>query len=48
MRNDDEVLVCPDCFGNRGLKFRIEKIRPDFDDGECTFHPKKRGFQSRK
>lgn len=37
------VLVCPDCFGEEGLKRRIIDIRPKFDEGSCQFHPSKKG-----
>lgn len=37
------TLVCPECFGDRGLKRRIEDIRPSFPDEKCTFHPTRKG-----
>lgn len=37
------TLVCPDCFGNSGLQRRIVEIRPNFDEGNCDFHPSKKG-----
>ena len=48
-RIDDEkayggLLVCPDCFGKKGLKRRIAEIRPEFQLGRCGFHPRKKGI----
>jgi hypothetical protein len=37
------TLVCPDCFGDSGLQRRIVDVRPDFDEGHCDFHPRKKG-----
>lgn len=37
------TLVCPDCFDQKGLGIRIAKIRPDYDEGKCDFHPTKKG-----
>jgi hypothetical protein len=37
------TLLCPDCFGEAGLKKRIEEIRPNFPNDKCTFHPTKKG-----
>ena len=36
-------LVCPDCFGENGLKRRIIDIRPKFDSGNCKHHRSKKG-----
>ena len=36
--------VCPQCFGDRGLKKRIEDIRPNFPNGRCNFHPRYKGI----
>lgn len=43
MPNDVGTLVCPECFGNPGLKLRIVKIRPNFKVGNCDFHPNRKG-----
>lgn len=40
--------VCPDCFGELGLKNRIVKLRPSFDVGKCAFHPTKKGVPIEK
>jgi len=37
------ALVCPECFGRKGLRYRIIDIRPKYDEGECDFHPSKKG-----
>jgi len=37
------TLVCPECFGEKGLKRRIEGIRPGYDEGPCDFHPRRKG-----
>lgn len=37
------IRVCPHCFGERGLKLRIEAIRPNFPNRKCTFHPRYKG-----
>lgn len=36
-------LVCPHCFGDAGLKRRIEEIRPQFPNDKCTFHAQYKG-----
>lgn len=38
------TLVCPDCFGDAGLKRRIIEIRPKFANELCNFHPSKKGI----
>jgi hypothetical protein len=43
MPDDVGTLVCPECFGNAGLKLRIAKIRPNFNVGNCHFHPTRKG-----
>lgn len=37
------MLVCPDCFEEKGLQRRIEEIRPHFDEGKCDHHESKKG-----
>lgn len=37
------TLLCPQCFGNSGLRRRIEQIRPDYDEGRCVFHKTRKG-----
>ena len=37
------TFVCPQCFGDAGLKRRIEDIRPSFPNEKCTFHPRFKG-----
>jgi hypothetical protein len=37
------TLVCPDCFRDSGLQRRIKKVRPNFPDDPCDFHPSKKG-----
>jgi len=37
------TLVCPACFGDTGLQRRIEEIRPNYDEGNCDFHPRRKG-----
>ncbi|MDO6591959.1 RES domain-containing protein [Loktanella sp. D2R18] len=37
------MLVCPDCFEDKGLKARIEEIRPQFNEGKCDYHNTKKG-----
>ena len=37
-------LLCPDCFGDGGLKSRIIEIRPEYDNEKCDFHPSKKGI----
>jgi hypothetical protein len=44
MPGHEGVLLCPDCFGDKGLKYRITLIRPQFNDANCTFHPTKKGI----
>jgi hypothetical protein len=37
--------VCPDCFFAKGLKKRMEAVRPSFPHGvNCDFHPSKKGI----
>lgn len=36
--------VCPKCFGDAGLKKRIEEIRPNFPNERCSFHPRLKGI----
>lgn len=38
------TLVCPDCFGDIGLKRRIKNIRPKYENLRCNFHPSKKGI----
>lgn len=38
------TLLCPDCFGDSGLKSRIVEIRPDYELERCDFHPTKKGI----
>ncbi|MER9415299.1 RES domain-containing protein [Mesorhizobium sp. M0306] len=38
------TLVCPDCFDDKVLRRRLEKIRPQFTDEKCDFHPSKKGI----
>lgn len=35
--------VCPDCFASAGLKRKIVSIRPTASEGNCDFHPAKKG-----
>lgn len=37
------TLVCPHCFGDTGLKRRIEEIRPQYPNDKCTFHAQYKG-----
>lgn len=37
------TLVCPQCFGEPGLKKRIVEIRPQFPNKKCDFHPEYKG-----
>jgi hypothetical protein len=37
------TLLCPQCFGNDGLRRRIVDIRPQFPNEKCQFHPKLKG-----
>ena len=37
------TCVCPRCFGEKGLKRRIEEIRPNYPNEKCTFHPRYKG-----
>lgn len=37
------TLLCPDCFGNKGLGRRVAEIRPRYDEGRCSFHPGRKG-----
>lgn len=43
MAADPDTLVCPECFGKLGLKRRIIDIRPQFDLGNCEYHPTRKG-----
>lgn len=38
------TLLCPACFENRGLKRRLIEIRPNFDDGFCSYHRRFKGI----
>lgn len=38
------TLVCPNCFGDAGLKRRLIEIRPSLPDVVCDFHPTKKGL----
>lgn len=38
------TLLCPECFGDKGLKRRLIEIRPDFDEGSCTYHLRRKGI----
>ena len=38
------TLVCPDCFGDTGLKRRLVQIRPSLPEALCDFHPTKKGI----
>lgn len=37
------TLLCPDCFGNKGLSRRVAEIRRRYDEGRCSFHPRRKG-----
>ena len=37
-------LFCPYCFDDRGLRKRLEEIRPNFDEGNCSIHPRRKGL----
>lgn len=37
------TFVCPHCFGDSGLRRRIEEIRPEFPNEKCSFHPRYKG-----
>lgn len=37
------TLFCPKCFGDAGLKRRIEEIRPSQPNEKCSFHPRNKG-----
>lgn len=37
-------LLCPKCFDDKGLKRRLVEIRPEYDEGFCTFHPRYKGI----
>ena len=37
------ALFCPICFEDHGLRRRIEEIRPQFDEGFCSVHPRRKG-----
>jgi hypothetical protein len=38
------ALLCPQCFGNSGLRSRLIAVRPDYDEGKCDFHPTRKGI----
>lgn len=38
------TLVCPDCFGDVGLKRRLVEIRPSLPEALCDLHPTKKGI----
>lgn len=38
------ALFCPICFEDRGLRRRLEEIRPQFDEGRCSIHPRRKGI----
>jgi len=38
------ILLCPDCFGNKGLGRRLAEIRPRYDEGRCSYHPRRKGI----
>jgi len=38
------TLLCPACFGDRGLQRRLVEIRPDYEEGPCTHHPRRKGI----
>ncbi|WP_370193336.1 RES domain-containing protein [Aurantimonas coralicida] len=40
------ALLCPFCFENKGLRRRLIEIRPDFNDGYCDRHPRRKGIPS--
>lgn len=37
------TFVCPRCFGESGLRRRIEEIRAKSPHEKCTFHPRYKG-----
>lgn len=37
------TLFCPKCFGDAGLRRRIEEIRPSQPNEKCSFHPRNKG-----
>ena len=37
------TLLCPDCFTNIGLSRRLAEIRPQYDEGQCSFHSRRKG-----
>lgn len=39
-----ETYVCPHCFGDEGLRRRIEEIRSQYPNERCTFHPRYKGI----
>lgn len=43
-KSSDMPLFCPMCFDDRGLRHRIEEIRPQFDEGRCSKHPRRKGI----
>lgn len=38
------TLLCPDCFGDSGLRYRLEMIRPKVGIDKCDYHPTKKGI----
>lgn len=38
------TLPGPACFGDRGLQQRLVEIRPDYEEGPCTHHPRRKGI----
>jgi hypothetical protein len=38
------MLLCPRCFGHRGLQSRIVELRPKFLHRKCDFHPTRKGI----
>jgi hypothetical protein len=38
------ALFCPVCFEDRGLQRRLEEVRPRFDRGPCSIHPRRKGI----
>ena len=38
------TLLCPDCFGDPGLKYRLKEIRPEVGRDKCDYHKTKKGI----
>lgn len=38
------LLFCPYCFNDLGLRKRLEEIRPQFDEGNCSIHSRRKGL----